>query len=196
MYSLKKSIKRNVNAAILLISRGQRVNQLKVGNSNKASWLCWQDMWSCTFGTAVNQSDWAWHCMWQILLGQELLQYIVQQASKSERSVRPLPLICVVLGCFLFIRRLSFFLCKWGWEEKHPFHKESVNETTHETLSHEWSVVSVQPRLSATVLLLSCPPSVHDQSFIPQSRTQVPWTRTGSSGLTTMPVPLIFLRRL
>ena len=37
MYSLKKSIKRNVNVAILLISRGQKVNQLKVGNSDQIS---------------------------------------------------------------------------------------------------------------------------------------------------------------
>lgn len=35
MYSLKESIKRNVNVAILLISHRQRVNQLKVGNSKK-----------------------------------------------------------------------------------------------------------------------------------------------------------------
>ena len=37
MYSLKKSIKRNVNVAILLISRGGKVNQLKVGNSDQIS---------------------------------------------------------------------------------------------------------------------------------------------------------------
>lgn len=35
MYSLKESIERNVNVAILLISRGQKVNQLKVGNSDQ-----------------------------------------------------------------------------------------------------------------------------------------------------------------
>lgn len=37
MYSLRKSIKRNANVVILLISRGQKVNQLKVGNSDQIS---------------------------------------------------------------------------------------------------------------------------------------------------------------
>lgn len=35
MYSLKESIERNVNVAILLISRGQKVNQLKGRNSDQ-----------------------------------------------------------------------------------------------------------------------------------------------------------------
>lgn len=121
MYSLKKSIKRNVNVAVLLISPGQRVNQLKVGNSNKVSELCWQDLipyfWS---GSASIRLSLTLHVT--NVPTRRTCARMWGSASRASAACGGLcPSVVWSWGCFPGTLRLTPFLCEWARQRQGQF---------------------------------------------------------------------------
>lgn len=197
MYSLKKSIKRNVNVAILLISRRQRVNQLKVRNSNKVPWLLkrhgilyfWIGCEPPWLGLALHVTN----C---IRTRRHAMVHSVESFHIGEICGRVPPPMCVVLGCFFSILISSSSVSGYGRNSTHFAGSLPVTRCLWLLgimSGLEWAVT---PGHLPQFCFRLCPPSSVTQSPIPQGRAPLPWTRTTSSVLTMMPVSLVFLRCL